>query len=275
MQDTITTVCLTLLTLLSAAAWAIMSSRLGRDDRPRQMRRAQYALLGTCTTGSVLLLVYRTIFVNEGWYPLQAHVDGLLLMAVLLAAATLFLQTGRRLPEFSGFALPLLTFLLLWSICASWWTHQPFDMTTVWKTFHRAVVYLGTLSVSVAAAAGGMYLHVRRRLRRKADLAAPGRFASLEAIERLITSASVLGFALISLGLATGLISHVENPGDLGARWWLSPHILLPLPAWVIYGLLMNLRFASTFRGRRAAWLSIIGLVLLMMTLGAALRAAP
>jgi len=258
------------------AAWGVMALRLGHDDpispeAPRgRYRRIQYSLVGLLTTLAGLLFVYRAIFVNEAWRPLSSHVDGLLLIAALLSGAVLFLQTGRRLPEFSGFALPILTVLLAWAICASSWTFEPFEIGTVWKTFHLASVYLGVMAVSMSAVGGGMYLYLRKRLHRKADLASPRRFGSLEATEGLIRSTSILGFVMITLALITGLVIQLDAPEKLGKGWWYSSHIVLPIIAWVLYALLINVRHSSTFRGARAAWLSIAGLVLLLVTLGVA-----
>jgi hypothetical protein len=42
----------------------------------------------------------------------------------------------------------------------------------------------------------------------------------------------------------------------------------LSVAAWLIYALLMNVRHAVLFRGSRAAWLSILGLALLVATFG-------
>jgi ABC-type uncharacterized transport system permease subunit len=185
--------------------------------------------------------------------------------------AVLFLQTGRRMPEFSGFALPVLTLVLAWAICASRFTLELFAIGDVWKVFHLASVYLGTLSVAIASVAGTMFLYVQRRLRHKGDLPRPGRFASLESLERVITRAAALGFALLTLGLASGLIIEWHKPEALGPGWWYSPKVLLATFAWLVFLLLMNVRHATRFRGARAAWLSIFGLVLLLATMGFAL----
>jgi len=42
----------------------------------------------------------------------------------------------------------------------------------------------------------------------------------------------------------------------------------LAASVWLIYAVVMNTRHTATFRGARAAWLSILGLVLLLATFG-------
>lgn len=272
MIDILTTIAFTVMTLLSATACGFMVWRFRRPGSAPKLRRVQYSLVGVCTVLALLLLLYRTFVVYGIWQPVHAHVDGLLLIAALLSIAVLFLQAGRRLPEFSGFALPLLTLIFAWGICASRWTHLMFRLDTVWDTFHLASVYLGTLSVALGAVAGGMYLYVQHRLRHKHDLPPLGRLASLESLERLIVRGATLGFVLLTLGLITGVVVLTEGPTRLGGNWWFSPKVLLATAAWAIYALLMNVRHTTHFRGARAAWLSIAGLVLLLATFAAVSR---
>jgi ABC-type uncharacterized transport system permease subunit len=139
----------------------------------------------------------------------------------------------------------------------------------LWQTAHLTTLLLGTLCIGVAASAGVMYLHIDRRLRRKRDMLPTGRVASLEAIERLIIRAAAAGFGLFTLALATGFVLGFSRPHDTG--WW---HVKVALSAvvWLIYAVVMNARYATHFRGRRAAWLSVAGLLLLLVTWAVATR---
>jgi ABC-type uncharacterized transport system permease subunit len=113
-----------------------------------------------------------------------------------------------------------------------------------------------------------MYLFVERRLHQKRDFGSIGRFASLEKLETIIIRQATVGFALLSLGLITGLVIVTSNKPELMPGWWHTPKILLATAAWIVYAVLMNLRSATAFRGARAAWLSIAGLVILLTTYG-------
>ncbi len=266
MHGTLTTTILTVLTLLSLAASVLAVVRLIRPRGIASVRKAQYALLGGCTLGCMSLFIYRALWVHRDWQPLRSHVDGLLLIASLFALLVLFLQSRRGVRGLTTFALPVLTLIMAWSVCASAWTFYLFDIDSVWKTIHLAGVYFGTLFVAVASIAGGMFIYAQRRLRRKPDWRRTKRLASLEAIEGLIVWTSALGFALITLGLVTGVIIVSSGPTRLGTGWWYSPKVVLAASVWLIYALVMNMRYTVNFRGARAAWLSIVGLVLLLAT---------
>jgi ABC-type uncharacterized transport system permease subunit len=228
---------------------------------------SQGVLWGLITIGCGALFIYRTLFVYESWQPLAAHVDGLLMLATLFGAAVLFLHSASRLPGSAAFAGPLMVLLLLWAVCASRWTLVAFRIETIVKSVHLATVYLGTLFFAVAAIAGAVFLHSQHRLRHKAAPAGRTPFASLESIERLIIHSSALGLALLTIGLITGLVI-VSRQREADPTWWINWKLVLTLTAWLIYAAVMNVRFATAFRGARAAWLSIAGVALLLATFG-------
>ena len=270
MTDPVSTIALALLSLLALVASILAIARLGRASSWRMMRTIQFSLTGVCIIGTALLFCYRAIFVTGGWQPLASHLDGLLLIATLFAATVLFMQRAgiKGLP---AFALPLFTIMLAWSLCASAWTYELFAVGSLWDTVHLASVYMGSLFLCIAAAAGSMYLYVQRKLHKHRDLGAPQPMASLEAIEALNIRMATIGFALLTLGLATGLIIVVAGKEAtlLGPQWWLQPKIILSAAVWLIYAVVMNVRYATAFRGARAAWLSIIGVMLLIATFSA------
>lgn len=288
MPLTFTNLALVALTLLAAAASALAGLRLRSAlttprpaapgdaaevrGRARSQSLSQAALVGAIGAGALGLLAYRFVRL-PGSDLLHAHVDGLLLIAALLAGVALYLQTRPRLQGVAAFALPLLTFLLLWAVCASAWTYRPFRLTSlqpVWRGVHLGCVYLGTLGAALAAGAGAAYLVFARRLKRRADPRGAGRVASLEAVEGVIVRSATLGFALLSAGGVSGWVIMRDGGGVGGADGLTltSPKVLLSAGAWAAFAVVMNVRYATAFRGKRAAWLAIAGFALLLGVYG-------
>ncbi|QDU33703.1 Cytochrome c biogenesis protein CcsA [Poriferisphaera corsica] len=281
----ITSILLVILTLMSIAAWLIALRRFrhqpdtgSESERiflERSIRSQNVLVLFTAIV-STILFVYRWIASDHTWQPLVSHVDGLLLIASLFSYIILYFQNRPNLRAIATFALPLLALLLCWGICASAWSYKQFNtsqLDTIWFTIHLFGVYLGTLFAAIAAITGAMYLFIQYRLKDKSPttLKSLGRFTSLETLERIIIRAARIGFALFTIGLITGLVIITTRLADLqadGATLWLIPKILLALIAWALYAIIMNVRYATLFRGSRAAWLSILGLVLLLAVYG-------
>jgi ABC-type uncharacterized transport system permease subunit len=219
--------------------------------------------------GALVLYLHRWLWVRGDWQPLESHVDGLLMVTFLFMLAVIYLDRRARIAGIYAFALPVAALLLAWAICASSWTMELFAIGQFVKGLHIVCVYLGTLFLCLAAVAGGMYLFVQRLLRNKKNFRLLHRLASLEALETLIVRASGLGFAVLTLGLVTGLVVVTSGPGKLGPGWWYSSKVLLAVGAWAVYAVVINLRHSTLFRGSRAAWLAIFGVVLLFATFGA------
>lgn len=279
MTDLPSTLAIALLTLLAGFASApalrdlITRARDAAASKAAETRRA--ALLLALMFGSGAVFFYRWIVVRGDWQPVEAHVDGLLLIASLFAATLLFLQHRSKLPGLTALGLPLLTVVLAWSFCASKWTFEPFRIGSVWMTVHLAAVYVGFISLATAGIAGALYLVAQQRLRSKTDIAMAPAMASLETIESLIIRTSTFGFALITLGLVTGAVLLTNGPTRMGDGWWHSSKVVLSVSVWLLYAIVMNVRHATLFRGARAAYLSIIGVVLLLATFVVVLKLPP
>lgn len=267
-----TTVLLVLSFVLTLTAMLMAARRLSAAEGFSNIR--ERLLIVVSTVLLLVTLLIRTFILYDSWEPLQSHVDGLVLLSLLIAGATNYFQFNPRTQGVSIFAIPLLALMLLWAICASWWSWRPFAIHGVWNTFHLFCVYAGTAIVSLGAGAGVMYLFVDKQLKSKDH--APQRFrilqrlASLEMVERVVIHSATGGFVLITLALISGVVVATSDESTMGANWWLSSKVLLTVVAWLIYMLVMHVRFAPMFRGRRAAVLTIAGFVLIFLVMGIA-----
>ena len=272
MPEPATSIPLALATLASGLVFVYAVRHLRRPEDQRGPAWPMHLTLGGIALLCAVVFVARVVLVHHAWIPLQAHVDGLLLIAALLAGAIVYIQSMPRLFGLSLFTLPLLTLILLWGLCASLWTYRPFNLESfepVWSLFHLGTIYLGLLAFLLGAAGGAMYLFVQDRVKAKMDLDQVNPMASLEALETLIIRSATLGFVLLTLSLVSGFIlTEPDSTTVTSGGWWASPKVWLAGAAWLVYAVLMDARASSTFRGRRAAWLAIAGLVLVLATYG-------
>jgi len=203
---------------------------------------------------------------RERWLPLGDNFSALVWLALLLALFIAYMQRTRPLVALNGFLLPIVVVLLIGAgIFGRLQPHQ--YVATAWTGVHLVTVYAGSAAFAVAAAGGLMYLLANRRLRNKSTMPSMN-LGSLERLEHLTLYAVTVGFPLLTLGLITGLVLILSDPkNSLGARWFTSPKVLLAFCVWVIYGLVLHSPLNPSFRGRRAALLSVLGFVLMVGTL--------
>lgn len=270
MDQPITSLILMGMTVVSLSA-ALVAWRNLRQAHPRTPTPVVTLTLAGLVAASASLLVSRWVTAGEFWRPLHAHVDGLLLITLLLAGALLFLRWRPRMLAVSAFGLPVLALLYAWAVCAAAWTYRPFrldTLTPVWSWLHLTGVYLGTLCFVIGAVAAAAYLYVHRRIKRRDNPEQIGELPSLERLETLLVRTATVGFAVLSIGLAGGIVILTRRPDAIGDDTWTLVKLVLAGGVWMVYALLINLRFGSRFRGPNAARISIAGLVLLIVTYG-------
>ncbi len=221
------------------------------------------AMLGTAL--STTALVWHAIQ-RQSWLPLDDNFDALLWLAILTALVSLYLQRRKTIGRIDWVLSPIVALLLI--AAAVFGKTMPHEYThTLWANTHRFAVYTGPIAMALAAASGVMYLMLNAKLRNKHSTV-DARFGSLERFENLTYTAVTIGFALLTLGLITGVVRAMQTASKLGDTWFLQPKVLLSTAAYVLYALVLHSPINPSFRGRRTALLSIVGFVLLLGTIG-------
>jgi ABC-type uncharacterized transport system permease subunit len=255
-----TTPQITLLLLAVAfllAGGAISLARI-RFERPWSRLAAKvFMYLGLVI--SLIVLVLHSMS-RRSWLPLEDNFDTLIWLSVALIGFVMYLQRRRPIPGIDWFVMPVAILLLcLAAVSGSLIPHE-YDVTSAWSWVHRVTAYGGALAFAIAGAAGAMYLIANYRLRHKLALVGP-KFGSLERLERLTLHAVTLGFPLLTIGAVTGFAQMRHEPDTPPIK------IALSCLTWVIYALVLHALLNPSFRGRRAAALSVVGFVLMIGTI--------
>jgi ABC-type uncharacterized transport system permease subunit len=127
---------------------------------------------------------------------------------------------------------------------------------------HVIVMLVAIGCFYVAGGAAIIYLIEESLLRRRKTGSVLGRLPSLAALDRLIYHATLLGLPFLTMGMAAGVIraETFRVPG-----WPTDPMVLLSAAAWVVYLVLIAGRVRRDWPGITVAWLSVAGLVLLLV----------
>lgn len=246
--------------------------------KPAPHLRWMFLAAGIALSLSLLFWHSATVISQTGaWQPLQDSLSALLTLSILLAGFVAYIQYKRPIASLEWLVMPVVIVLLL--MAGHFGKTQPTAyLPSAYSLVHRLFTFLGTLAFVVAGAAGALYLMSDRMLRARPAGGvhlppSPGRFGSLERLEHLAHSAVTWGFAMFTLGILSGIswAVHEHGKSKLGQTWYFTPKVILTMAVWVVFAIVLNTPIAPRLRGRKSAILSIVGLVLTIATLFAAL----
>ena len=249
---------------LAAYAGGALTALLGRRAKSRPLVAPGLLLLGGAVVFNTTALAVRGL---EAPAPLSGTFDAFAVLSLLAAVMSGYLKLvdRRRMPELV--LLPIAAALAAAAVATSGWAYRSFPQTG-WQAVHLAGSLAGVACFTAAAGAGVLYLRTHARLRRKDPDALASRWPSLERLERFMRHAMPVGFALLTATIVAGAHRALLFERDLwGRTWWKHPKILLAVAAWVVYAVALHAAYGKHFRGRRAALLSIAGLILLAAVL--------
>jgi cytochrome c-type biogenesis protein CcsB len=135
-------------------------------------------------------------------------------------------------------------------------------LKSYWLAIHVAAMTLSTGIFFVAAVLGVVYLFAERYARQAAAGRQPtdhGIFRRLpgpEALDRLTYRTVVFGFPIWTFGVIAGAIWADQA---WGRYWGWDPVETWAFITWVIYACYLHARATAGWRGKRAAWIQIIG----------------
>jgi ABC-type uncharacterized transport system permease subunit len=178
-------------------------------------------------------------------------------IASMLAAGVYVLARARyRIDVVGAFVAPLaLTFLLASRFVGAGMADAPQFRSAI-LPFHVAANLLGVALFTLAFAAAVAYLVQERRLKQKRLDGVMQRLPPLDALDKAEHRFLVLGFPLMTIGILTGTLWAREVEAGGAAE---IARAAFGYVSWGLFGLVLLLRAAVGWRGRRAAYGTIAG----------------
>jgi ABC-type transport system involved in cytochrome c biogenesis permease subunit len=216
-------------------------------------------------------LLAHTLFLIVQRPALSRQFGSMLLLAWILAVFYLYGTIHHRRLAWAVFVLPLVLVLIVLAGSAPGesdpWipTLESLRGESFWAAIHGGLLLLAAVGVCVGFVASLMYLLQARQLRAKVPPNEGLRLLSLERLEEMNRRAINLAFPLLTAGVLLGVILMLQHPDQL--RGWTDPKILGAAGLWLVFALLIYLRYGYHLRGRRVAQLTIVAFVLLLVTL--------
>ncbi|MBX6423686.1 c-type cytochrome biogenesis protein CcsB [Thermosulfurimonas sp. F29] len=166
---------------------------------------------------------------------------------------------GPKVYTLGTFLAPVVLFLMIVSaVSPATLLPLPPPLRSFWLPIHAVISLLSYAFFLVAAVAGLMYLLQERQVKRKTLGGIFRRLPPLESLDRLNEVCLKYGFPLLTLGIITGALWAEKA---WGTYWSWDPKETWSLILWLIYAALLHERLIVGWRGRRAAFMALLGFV--------------
>jgi ABC-type uncharacterized transport system permease subunit len=213
--------------------------------------RAAHVLLGLTVLLWVGILAASVPHLAEG------GVTRFYLGGSAIGLSGLYLVLVRRYPiaGLGSFVSALATLLAVFAMFAQ--RQNVTDPTLVdWLLrIHIALAFVGVTAFAFSTALSMVYLMQARMLKQKAKTELRRRLPPLDVLDRLALRGIVVGFPFYTVALLLGSAQAIRTEHLRGSY-------VLAIISWVIYGVVLQARLTAGWRGRRAAILTIFGLIL-------------
>lgn len=184
---------------------------------------------------------------------------------VLYFLVTYFMYRTKALAAFL-FPLVFLFLLVAWLFPAE--SRPPAMVEGVFGSWlfplHTVLILLSYAAFFVMFVVGVMYLIQERELKSKKFSFVFFRMPSLKTCDEIGSRALHLGFVLLTLGMLFGMLLYEKREGRF---WHNDPKEFIALLTWALYMGIIHNRLLSGWRGRKAAFFSIVGFSLIVFSL--------
>ncbi|MDP8910661.1 MAG: cytochrome c biogenesis protein CcsA [Actinomycetota bacterium] len=130
--------------------------------------------------------------------------------------------------------------------------------STLFLVLHVGLVLAAFAGFTLAAALSALYLWQERRLKRHAATILRLRVPSLVTLDELAARTIAIALPALTLGIVTGAVRLASTDRSVDAL------IAVTLLAWLVYAAFLFLRYEAGWRGRRAAYLTLVGFALVL-----------
>jgi len=138
--------------------------------------------------------------------------------------------------------------------------------STPWAMAHAAIMVLAAAAVIFAAANSALYLLGSSRLKRKEVMQVLGRIPNMETLGAMNRLGLLIGFVLLTAGLASGLGLISSLGMDIGA-WAADGKVICIMIVWGLLGVALILDRCSILKEKGRACVSLVAFVLVLFAI--------
>jgi len=223
--------------------------------------------LGMVACGFAFHTLFLVLLGIQRWhFPITNLSESLCFLAWCISLTFIAADVRYRLNALGAFILPLVSLLMIFFQILWDENHSiPPALRNGWVYFHGAVAFLSYAAFFLTFISGILYLIQENELREKRFRFLYFRLPSLHVCDELFQRSLFVGFIAMTLAIISGAFYAQQAWGRF---WNWDPKETAALITWGIYLFLVNCRLSAKWRGKRAAYISIIGFASVMVTFG-------
>ena len=196
--------------------------------------------------------------------PLTNMQESLSFFSLMIVGAFLIFERRYKVTTLGSFVTPVSLVMLAISSALHGEVRQlPPILQSNWFWFHASLAFISYAAFTIAFGVAVIYLIQRHFLKTKHFGALFQKLPPLETLDEISYRCFAIGFPLLTVAIISGAIWSEKA---MGSYWVWDPKQTWSLITWLIYAALLHGRLTIGWRGKRAAVLSIIGFVVLLIT---------
>ncbi len=206
-------------------------------------------------------IIYR--YVTAGHIPITNPHEATSFFSWCIVLIFFILQFRYKISLLSSFIMPIV-FILMLSSSMLPREIKPLSpvLQSYWLGIHTVFAFLGNAAFALAFGIGFMYLVQEHYVKSKRLGGLFERLPSLQTLDEINYRLITFGFPLLTLAIITGAL-WAETAW--GSYWNWDPRETWSLITWFIYAIVLHARLVAGWRGKRAALLSIVGFLTIII----------
>src|SRR5688572_12364681 len=246
----------------SAAVYLVHFAR-----RDRAAARLATGLLGTAILAHTFLIGMQTV--QAGHAPLVGTTAAVSAFVWLLGISYLYVELTTDERSMGVLVTALLTLLFLIPFFDPSVSPRPEVLRSPLFTLHVLTMLFAYASFALACVIGVTYVLLFKEIKAKHLGYFYARLPSLQVLDGMNGRVVTIGWIFLTLGIAIGglWVSQIQSSPDPRVQEMSvhDPKILLVLVSWAVYSFALIARRAIGWTGRRAAWLSALAFVIVLL----------
>lgn len=203
-------------------------------------------------------------YLEAGYTPITNIYESLSFFSLCTAGFFLYLKGIFKTGILGAIILPVISIILIWA------STFPFEikplppvLKSYWLPIHTFFSFAGNGIFLVGFFVSILYIVLERGIKRKNLHSILKRLPSLEVLDTINYRCISYGFPFLTIGIITG---SLWAGMAWGSYWSWDPKETWSLITWIFYAIILHNRLAIGWRGKKTAYMMIIGFFSILFT---------